>query len=511
MKFVSAAGIRDGEGEAIRRNPALDRAMMDAAGMGLAHAIRSIARHLDPPDPGVRLLAGPGNNGGDVFAAAVYLAEMGMNPEVWLASSVPQLKGAARHFYQAMAAARIPFQERTAEEDWASTLSEVRPPSLLVDGLLGTGSKGAPRGIIACAAAYLRRRRNESLILSVDIPTGMDADTGTVADGAVQADFTVTMEHPKAGMAASPARECLGSLWRVPVGLPAKFAQAIPDALPGLQWISEQDVRNVLPPRPRESHKGHYGTAMLLGGMPPYPGAIVLAAEGAVRSGAGLVRVAASEAAVSAIAARIPAAIAGADLSADLPLEGISAILAGPGLGRDPEARRLVARLLHEAACPLVLDADALAILEGRSDAIRQCPAPVVLTPHPGELARLLGTSAAAIQQDRLAAVREAADRTGATVILKGSGTLVAKEGESVWINLNGNPGMACGGSGDVLAGLLAGLLAQRMDPFQAACAAAWLHGAAGDVAALRKTRTAMNAADISRALPDAFRQVGVR
>jgi ADP-dependent NAD(P)H-hydrate dehydratase / NAD(P)H-hydrate epimerase len=189
----------------------------------------------------------------------------------------------------------------------------------------------------------------------------------------------------------------------------------------------------------------------------------------------------------------------------------VDSILAGPGLGRDPEARRLVARLLHEATCPVILDADAIAVLEGHPEAIRQCPSPVVLTPHPGELARLLGTSAAAIQQDRLAAAREAADRTGAIVVLKGSGTLVAKTGRPVWINLNGNPGMACGGSGDVLGGLLAGLLAQRIDPFQAACAAAWLHGAAGDVAALRKTRSAMNATDIANALPDAFRQAGVR
>jgi NAD(P)H-hydrate epimerase len=312
-------------------------------------------------------------------------------------------------------------------------------------------------------------------------------------------------------MAAPAALEALGTLLAVPIGLPAKFADAIPDAGPGLQWISDADVRMLLPRRARSSHKGSYGQALLMGGSGQYPGAIVLAAEGAVRSGAGLVRVATVEAAAAAAVGRVPEAIVRADLAADFPLEGMDAILIGPGLGRDPEARRMVARLLHETKCPLVLDADAIAVLEGKPEAVRQCPQPVVLTPHPGELARLLGRDVAQIQKDRPAAVREAADRTGAVVVLKGAGTLVTRPDQPIWINLNGNPGMACGGSGDVLAGLLAGLLAQKADPLAAACAAVWLHGTAGDIAALRKTQAAMTAGDIAAALPDAFRQASLR
>jgi NAD(P)H-hydrate epimerase len=303
----------------------------------------------------------------------------------------------------------------------------------------------------------------------------------------------------------------MGTLSLIPIGIPAEFLDMMPDARPDLQMISVMDVRRSLPDRPRDSHKGTYGTALLLGGSDRYPGAIVLAAEGALRSGAGLVRVATVEPAAAAARIRAPEAIIGADLSAALPLEGMDAILIGSGLGRDPEARRMVARLLLETPCPLVLDADAIAVLEGKPEVVRSCQQPVILTPHPGELAMLLGTDAASIQKDRPAAVRKAAEQTGAIVVLKGAGTLVAQTGQPTWINLNGNPGMACGGSGDVLAGLLAGLLAQKIPPVEAACAAVWLHGAAGDAAALRKTQAAMKAGDIVHALPEAFRQASLR
>jgi ADP-dependent NAD(P)H-hydrate dehydratase / NAD(P)H-hydrate epimerase len=410
-----------------------------------------------------------------------------------------------------MAEEDIPWHEMVTDKEWALLQDEVSPPPILVDALLGTGAKGAPTGAIRRAVDYLQARSENCLIVSADIPTGMDADTGTVSEAVVWADFTVTMGFPKAGMVAPGAQETMGSLVAVPIGLPAQFAVAIPDARPDLQWIAGEDVHRILPRRRRDSHKGTYGRVMLMGGSEQFPGAIALAAEGAARSGAGLVRVATVERALGAIVARVPEAIAAADLGAEFPLEGTNAILLGPGLGRNPESRRLVAWLLRETPCPLVLDADAIAVLEGKPEVIRNCMQPVILTPHPGELAILLGKDTLEIQKDRWAAVREAAERTGAIVVLKGAGTLVAKTGQPTRINLNGNPGMACGGSGDVLAGLLAGLLAQKFDPFEAACSAVWLHGTAGDIAALRMTQAAMKAGDIANALPEAFRQVSIR
>ena len=511
MKFVSAAGMREGEGRAILRHPSLDRTMMERAGRGLALAIQSMAKHLEPSESTVRLLAGPGNNGGDAFAAALSLGDMGLAPEVWLACPAEKLKGSAMQFFDRMAGAEIPYRELASEADWDSLEVEACPPSILVDGLLGTGAKGPPTGTIRRAIDYLRARSDASLIVSADVPSGMNADTGEASSAVVPADYTVTMGFPKAGMAAPAALETLGSLRCAEIGLPAGFAEAIPDARPDLQWISEEDVRRILPRRRRDSHKGTYGRALLMGSASEYPGAIVLAAQGAIRSGAGLVRVATSAPAASAVVLRVPEAIVAADLSADFPMAGMDAVLLGPGLGRDPEARRLVARLLRETPGPLVLDADAIAVLAGKPEVVRACAQPVVLTPHPGELAMLLGRETADVQKDRLAAAREAADRTGAIVVLKGAGTIVAKAGQPAWLNLNGNPGMACGGSGDVLAGFLAGMLAQKIPPFEAACAAVWLHGAAGDVAALRFTQAAMKAGDIAQALPDAFRQVRPR
>ncbi len=510
MKFVTAAGMREGEKRAILKLPALDRAMMDRAGRGLAASVAGIARQTGQPGAGVRLLAGPGNNGGDAFAAALYLAGRGLKPEIWMACSVAKLKGVARHFFDQAVALEIPCREMPHERDWVSAI-EPAPVPILVDGLLGTGAKGPPTGVIHRAIECLNRQGDASLVVSADIPSGMNADTGEAAGAVVQADFTVTMGFPKAGMAAAAAREALGSLSLAEIGLPAEFAEAIPEADPDLQWISAPDVHRLLPRRRRSSHKGHFGRGLLLGGSAQYPGAIVLAAEGALHSGVGLIQVAAAPAAVSALAGRTPGAIIRADLAADIPLEGMTAILAGPGLGRNAEADRLVARLVQEIPCPLVLDADAIALLAGRPETLRTCTQPVLLTPHAGELAALLGKNTAWVQQDRIAAAQEAAERTGAIVVLKGAGTLVAKKGRPVWINLNGNPGMACGGSGDVLAGLLAGLLAQKLDPFEAACAAVWLHGTAGDLAALQHTQIAMQAEDIAKALPAAFRQAAIR
>ena len=510
MNFVPASGLREAEAAAIADRPGLGLEMMTRAGKGLAGLLAQWLRQLDPSYPAVRFLAGPGNNGGDAFAAAAVLEAMGISAEVWLAVPADRLRGEARAAFDGLVARNVPVREIT-EERWEAAGQEAPDPAILVDALLGTGAKGEPRGTIRQAVEYLGRMAGRGLIVSADIPTGMDAETGETAGCHVTADFTVTMECPKAGMAVPEAIEALGSLWCVPVGLPAEAGLAVPDARPDLQWISPGEVRPVFPRRARTSHKGTYGTAGLIGGSAAYPGAITLAAEGAIRSGAGLVRVLTSPEAAGGVLARAPEAIVSGDLSADMDFGGMEAILAGPGLGRDPETRRLVARLLREAVCPLVLDADAIAVLAGKPEAIRGSASPVILTPHPGELALLLGTNAAAIQRDRQAAAREAAERTGAIVVLKGAGTLVARAGQPARINLTGNPGMACGGSGDVLAGLLAGLLAQGADPFQAACAAVWLHGTAGDIAALRQTQTAMKAGDIAACLPDAFRmgQIG--
>ena len=511
MKFIASETLRKAEARAIAKDNALALGMMERAGRGLARALHEIAVQMGRPAVPVRFLAGPGNNGGDAFAAAIVLRDLGQPAEVWLTCPKEKLRGAAKLFFDELAKLGLPWRELVGERAWQRQTETTLAPPILVDALLGTGARGEPLGDVRRAVEYINAKRPFSIVVAADVPTGLDADTGVPAECAVRADFTVTMCLPKIGMAAPSAREHLGSLALVPIGIPREYIEDMADARPDLQMATVMDVRRLLPSRPRDAHKGTYGTTLLLGGSARYPGAIVLAAEGAVRSGAGLVRVATVESAAAALVARVPEAIAEIRLGADPGLDGADAVLAGPGLGRGPEVAALVDYLLRETPAPLLLDADAINALAGRPEAIRACAQPVVLTPHPGELARLMGTDVATIQGDRLAAARAAAERTGAIVVLKGAGTLIAQTGQPTWINLTGNPGMACGGCGDVLAGLLVGLLAQGLPPFEAACAAVWIHGNAGDYAALRHTQTALRAGDVAAALPDAFRYVSLR
>ena len=511
MKFIASETLRKAEARAIAKDNALAAGMMERAGRGLARAIHEIAVQMNRSTLPVRFLAGPGNNGGDAFAAAIALRDLGQPAEVWLTCPKEKLRGTAKLFFEEMDRLGLPWREVVGERAWRHLTETTTAPPILVDALLGTGARGEPLGEIRRAVEYVHAKRLFSVIVAADVPTGLDADTGVPAECAVRADFTVTMCLPKIGMAAPSAREHLGSLTLIPIGIPRESVEEMADARPDLQLATVMDVRRLLPPRPRDAHKGTYGTALLLGGSARYPGAIVLAAEGAVRSGAGLVRVATVESAAAALVARVPEAIADVRLGTEPDLAGASAVLAGPGLGRGPEVAALVDYLLRNAPAPLLLDADAINALAGRPEAVRACKQPVVLTPHPAELARLLGTDVAAVQADRLSAAREAAERTGAIVVLKGAGTLIAQAGHPTWINLTGNPGMACGGCGDVLAGLLVGLLAQRLPPFDAACAAAWLHGNAGDYAALRHTQASMRAGDVAAALPASFRYVSLR
>jgi NAD(P)H-hydrate epimerase len=316
------------------------------------------------------------------------------------------------------------------------------------------------------------------------------------------------MACPKSCLAAPGSRDFAGTVEVAP--MPELDNPDLPASPDDLRLVTPADLVPLFPPRPRDSYKGTYGRVLLVGGSPLYPGALVLATEAATRSGAGLVRACTSPSAVAAILARCPEAIARDDLYGELPLaEHPSAILCGSGLGRDAEARRIVATLLHETPAPLVLDADALSMLGSKTDALRACTRPLLLTPHAAEAASLLGCAPADIQRDRPAAATELARRSNATVLLKGDGTLIATPGsDTLWINLCGNPGMATAGSGDVLAGLLAGLLAQGVPAPDAARAATWLHGTAGDIAARRLGDRPLRASDIAATLPAAFRSL---
>lgn len=524
MKFLSAAVMREVDRRSIQEAGIAGGLLMERAGRGVAEAVLRWARAAGRMGCAVRLLAGRGNNGGDAFAAAVFLQQWGFHPEVWLAGRTADVQGDAAIHLQKLSAARIPLQEMDTERHWQIAAEEPYSPPVVVDGLLGTGSQGAPRGVLRLAVEYCLARAAQSFIVAIDLPSGLDADSGVPAVPTVRADLTVTLAAPKPGLAAPAAIEFVGGLEVVDIGVPQVVLQEAPAALPELELITREEVLKLLPRRQHAAHKGDFGRILLIGGSAGYAGAIVMAARAALRSGVGLTHVLAPRSLVPGLAPQAPEAMfRGGDETALGSLRlgnevefrewlfSFNAVLIGPGLSCCDASRDLVEFLLRECPCPLVLDADAITVWAGRAGELARCPVPVVLTPHPGEMGRLLGCASQAVQQDRLACVKAAATQTQAVVVLKGAGTLVAQAGKPVQLNATGNPGMATGGSGDVLAGLLAGLLGQRLEPYDAARLAVFLHGLAGDQAAWRHTQQALKALDLVEELPGAFREVLAR
>ena len=501
MKTISSADMRELDRRTIEEFNIPGDVLMERAGQGVAEVTLDVltARMSDT----VLLIAGTGNNGGDVFAAASFLAEAELDVTVWICGSKRNIKGDAEYHLKKMIRRGIHPVEIANDED----LDLERTPAVIVDGLLGTGANGAPRGFMSEVIDFINEEAQRSFVLSIDIPSGVNADTGIAEGNAVRANLTATMCLPKTGLIRPEAIPYVGTIEVIDIGIPAILKEQAP-ACPDAELIDRSDLR--IPFRGNETHKGHHGHVLLIGGSVGYTGAIAMAARAALRSGAGLVSVltpaevypivaqaAGPEIMVRPLECRggVPTALKrDGDIASTF-----NTIAIGPGLGRTDETKQLVVNLLNSCGVPLVLDADALCV---SPEQIAAATCPVVLTPHPGEFERLFGEPVS----DRWAQARAAADRIGQTVVLKGAGTVVAHPDYTMGVNMSGNPGMATAGSGDVLAGILSTLLGRGMAPFEAAITGVHLHGLAGDIAAEDMTQEAMIATDIIRALPDAFR-----
>jgi len=371
----------------------------------------------------------------------------------------------------------------------------------VVDCLLGTGSSGAPRGNIAAAVERIKAMPPGVRVVAIDMPTGLDASSGTVHAPCVRADQTLTIGLPKNAFLNEDARAMTGSIECLDIGLGRG-----PDNDPELQMIGPPLPRT----RRRNSHKGTYGHLLCIGGAAGYTGAIGLAARSALRAGAGVVTVVTPQHLVPVVAATCPEAMvrgAAETETGSISLDGgwdafsrnldqFDALLMGPGMTRHEDTLQLARRVLRDVELPMVFDADALNVFHGRAHWFVKARGPVVLTPHPGELARLLAEDIRDIQANRYKFGRLAVEQSGATLVLKGSGTLVLNQREG-WINLNGNPHLATAGSGDVLAGLLGGLLAQGLTTIEASREAVYRHGRAGDRALVRSGDRGLVASDL--------------
>ncbi len=408
---------------------------------------------------------------------------------------------------------------RTAE-DAAAALEAARGYDLALDALFGTGLSRALEGVFAAVVEGMNELPFPRV--AVDLPSGLDASRAAPIGPCVQADLTVTFAAPKIAHVLPPAADAVGELAIADLGLPLRLVDEVEEPAGRLHLLVGEELSGLLPPRDRSGHKGDYGHVLLVAGSPGKAGAAILAARAAVRAGAGLVTVGVPApilptvdlGSLESMTLGLPAGSAGqlsvaaVDKILDA-AQGKDVLAVGPGVGQELSTAAVLRRLVLEAPLPVVADADALNAFAGCAGDLKRRTAPTVLTPHPGELGRLLGLTSAEIQADRLAAARRAAAETGAIVVLKGHLTLIATPENDVWINPTGNPGMATGGSGDVLTGLLAGLLAQRealaLEIVDAVLLAVYLHGLAGDLAAARQGEPALAAGDLLDTLPAAF------
>jgi NAD(P)H-hydrate epimerase len=522
MKLVTAAQMRSIDQRAISEFEIPGEELMDRAGLGVAEIVEHLARLCGYSGAAVQLIAGRGNNGGDAFVAARYLKERGFYTEVWLAGESGTIQGDALQHLVKMKSAGVVLKELPTKEDWDDAiLSGAGGGEFIVDGVLGTGLKGPARGPSAGAIRYINERGRDGFVVAIDVPSGLDADTGETAGSAVTADVTATMGLPKRGLVEPAAAERVGNVEVIDIGLPPELIAA---ADSDRELLTARDLRGIIPRRARQAHKGTFGHVLLVGGAAGYAGAIAMAARAATRSGVGLVSALVPARIAPIVAGLVPEAMVhGGEETAEgslaatacsrwgRSLNDFDAVLIGPGMTPREDTRLLVEQFLAESAKPLVVDADALNVCAGQIGRFRRAVGPLILTPHPGEMGRLRGGSAAEVQSDRFGSARRASDEAGAVVVLKGAGTVVAAPGRPLQINMTGNPGMATGGMGDVLAGLVAGLAAQRLDPFDAARVGVFLHGRAGDNVAWSACQAGMTAGDVVEELPDAFRELTFR
>ncbi len=468
LPLYSAAQVKALDARAIREFRIEGYTLMQrAAGAALAEL-----RQAWPRAHRLVVLAGPGNNGGDALDLARQAAAQGLMVDCFLLAEPASLKGEAAEAWQAFQQAGLRLQ---ALPDLEAALAAA---DVAVDGLLGTGLSRAVSGHIA--AVIDRLNASDCPVLALDLPSGLGADTGAVLGCAVEAELTVSFIGRKQGLYTGPARNHTGRI--------AFSDLAVPPAVyegndPAAWLLDPAALRGLLPRRRPDTHKGSYGHVLAVGGAPGYSGAIRLCGQAALRGGAGLVSVITHPASALVVGLAQPElmvrGIEAEDAACEEMLSRASVIAAGPGLGRLDWSQAWLDRLLT-AARPLVLDADALNLLTpGQS-----LPPDTIVTPHPGEAARLLNCSASDIQRDRLQAANRLVSRLGCVVVLKGAGSIVASPAGDRWVCAAGNPGMAVGGMGDLLTGLIAALRAQGLSAANAACVGVQVHALAGDAAA---------------------------
>ena len=488
--------------------------LMECAGRQVVATMEERLEDLDASR--IAVLCGPGNNGGDGFVVARTLLQAGHDVEVFVVGRAADVKGDARVNLDILGRLGYTVVEIGDAHDWELHASDVSACDLVVDAMFGTGLSRPLGGVFETIVRDINA--SPLPVVAIDIPSGLSGSTADVIGPAIEADLTVTFATPKLPHVLPPAEALCGDVVTVEIGIPGEVV----DALDGsrIDVITREAVAGSLEPRDADTHKGDYGRVLIVGGALGRTGAAYLSGMAALRSGAGLVTVAAPASAVPIIASMgaefmtlpLPEIDGRIDAAAALEVildAGADVIAAGPGLGTGPEAAALIFGLIERSGGPLVLDADALTICATDVERLRARDGlDIIVTPHPGEMARLTGTSTAEVQQARLESAQRFATTHGVHVVLKGHRTLVVSPDGRTGINRTGNPGMATGGTGDVLTGVIAAWLAQLLDAEAATRVGVHLHGRAGDLAAAAVGMPALVAGDVLRYLGAAWRDV---
>lgn len=510
MKVATAAQMREIDRIAINDYGIPGTVLMENAGVAVVRHLESIMEVLS--DRKFCVFAGKGNNGGDGYVIARHLANQGAKVKVFLLGEKTAVCGDARINLDIIDKMNIDIIEIISERDWDKIRVAATFADCLVDALLGTGFRGEVGGDMARVIDSINAAGK--LVVAVDIPSGVEADTGRVCGKAVRAAYTVTFCLPKPGLFIYPGAHYAGELMVADIGIPTAIVtgQQIKQNI-----LMAGAIRAILPQRSPDSHKGMNGRLAVVAGSQGLSGAAAMTAEAALRTGAGLITLATPASIQNVVAVKLTevmtkalaeTATGGISREALDEITGLAAnndVLAiGPGLGRHEATVAAVRAVITTVECPLVIDADALYALAGYTERLTDCAALPILTPHPGEMGLLTGLSAQAVNADRVTVARQAAGKWGSIVVLKGAHTVVAFPDGEVYINTTGNAGMATGGTGDALTGIIAALIAQGLSSHDAAVAGVYIHGLAGDIAA-EAGMVGMAATDLIKAVPAAL------
>jgi len=509
MKVVTAQQMREIDRATIQDFGFPGRVLMENAGNAVAQA----ATELLPPGRCALIFCGKGNNGGDGFVAARHLAAAGFAPQVALLADGDELTGDAAANYKYARVFDLPIHENPSDELIKELLLSA---GVVIDAILGTGISGQVQGrsreIIELLASY------QGPIIAVDVPSGIDANTGVILGAAIKADVTVTFGLPKQGLYLYPARDYCGQIRIIDISLAPPTINR-----PQLNTYitTAADVTATLPKRAADAHKGDAGRVLLIAGSAGLTGAATMASMAAARTGAGLVTLAIPAALNPILEAKCTEVMT-------YPLmdhgcgylrmrnakdilrlaQAADAIAIGPGLGREENTFELVRHLVAEIDAPIVLDADGVNAFIGHKEELAASSAELIITPHPGELANLTDLEIAEIQADRVGVAQKWATELNAVMVLKGAATVAAAPDRETWINTTGNSGMASGGMGDILTGMVAALLASGAEGLQAAAAAVWMHGRAADMAAEKIGPRGYLPTDLLDLIPAVFEEI---